>query len=58
MQESNRRLRTIDNVVNKNVRSAEMSGKIVFKVNGRVYATDEINEPLEHIVKGRLTNRR
>ncbi|PKK59057.1 hypothetical protein RhiirC2_871376 [Rhizophagus irregularis] len=58
MQESNRRLRTIDNVVNKNVRSAEINGKIVFEANGRVYATDEINEPLEHIAKGRPANKR
>ncbi|POG73705.1 hypothetical protein GLOIN_2v1827324 [Rhizophagus irregularis DAOM 181602=DAOM 197198] len=58
MQESNRRLRTIDNVVNKNVRSAEINGKIVFEANGRVYATDEINEQLEHIAKGRPANKR
>uniref|UniRef100_U9SVZ4 SWIM-type domain-containing protein n=1 Tax=Rhizophagus irregularis (strain DAOM 181602 / DAOM 197198 / MUCL 43194) TaxID=747089 RepID=U9SVZ4_RHIID len=58
MQESNRRLRTIDNVVNKNVRSAEINGKIVFEANGRVYATDEINELLEHIAKGRPANKR
>ncbi|EXX64632.1 hypothetical protein GLOIN_2v1827324 [Rhizophagus irregularis DAOM 181602=DAOM 197198] len=58
MQESNRRLRTIDNVVNKNVRSAEINSKIVFKANGRVYATDEINEPLKLIAKGRPANKR
>ena len=57
-QESNRRLREIGNVVNKDMRSAEMNGKIVFESNGRVYATDEIEEPLEHIAKGRPANKR
>ena len=57
-QESNRRLRAIDNVMNKDARSVEMDDKIVFESNGRVYATDEIEEPLEHIAKDRPTNKR
>ncbi|CAB4438145.1 unnamed protein product [Rhizophagus irregularis] len=39
-------------------KSAEINGKIVFEVNGRVYATNEINEPLEHIARGRPANKR
>ena len=35
-----------------------MDGKIVFESNGRVYAIDEIEEPLEHIAKGRPANKR
>ena len=57
-QESNKRLRAIDNVVNKDVRSAEIDGKIVFESNGRTYTTDDVNEPLEHIAKGRPANKR
>ena len=57
-RETNKRLRAIDNVINKDVRSIEIDDKIVFESNGRVYATNEINEPLEHIAKGCPANKR
>ncbi|CAG8598628.1 13589_t:CDS:2 [Funneliformis mosseae] len=51
-------IKKIDNVINKDVRSIEIDDKIIFESNKRIYATDEINDPLEHIVKGRLANKR
>src|SRR5688572_24139176 len=53
-----RRLSTIDNIIDKDVRSAEIDGKIGFESNRRVYVKDEINEPLEHIAKGHPANKR
>ncbi len=57
-QNSNKRLREIDNVVNKNVKSVEIDDKFVFEFNGKTYVTDEINELLEYIAKGRPHNKR
>ncbi|CAG8768206.1 1627_t:CDS:1, partial [Funneliformis caledonium] len=57
-QESNRRLRVIDNVINKDIRSIEIDDKIIFKSNKKIYITDEINNPLKYIAKSYLTNKR
>ena len=57
-QQVSRRLRAIENRQSHDAISVVDGDKLLFEVDGNVFATQDIQEPLEHIAKGRPPNKR
>lgn len=57
-QQASKRLQAIENRQSHDIISVTDGEKLLFEVDGKVFATQEIQEPLEHIAKGRPPNKR
>src|SRR5437867_1716675 len=57
-QQAFRRLRVIENRQSHDVISIADDDKLLFEVDGRIFATQDIQELLEHVAKGRPPNKR
>jgi len=55
-KENRKRLNGIENIID--IENNDHEEQVLFESEGRVYATDQIKNPLEHVAKGRPANNR